>query len=416
VHCEKLAETLPAYGGERDIYITPNTFRGPRRVSRILQLRALYSDLDYYNIPDLADMQPQGILDMAFEALEQAHIPPPSLAIDTGRGLALVWRHEPAPRGALSRWKRCQRDILEALGHLGADPSAIDAARVLRLAGTYNSKSETLVHSIWEDLEEIWDFESLADEVLPYTRRQIAECRAQHAEERALRDARMPPKPKREARQGFIRALNQKRMSDLNRLMEIRGQEKLPPGKRDEWMFVAGVVSSYLIRAEFLERELVRLGCEKADWSEAETKRNMQTVVRKAHDAASGGTKVEWAGHQRDPRYWLTNEEIIRRLAITPKEEEAMQTILSAKTRQRREKERKEQQRRSKGIKPRSEYVNEAKERNEYHRLIAAKLSNEGMSLRQVSRELGISHTQVGRLLKSTPPHNASTVTSPSVI
>ena len=140
-------------------------------------------------------MHPQGVLALAREALQRAKIPPPSLAVNTGRGIALVWRHEPESRSALAKWNLCQKVIYEALKDLGADPLARDAARVLRLTGTYNSKSGTIVESVFKDLDDIWDFSELADEILPLTSEELEERRA----ERDARDARMDSEGRRHA-------------------------------------------------------------------------------------------------------------------------------------------------------------------------------------------------------------------------
>lgn len=399
---EKLVEVLPAYGGDTDVYISQNRFYGSRRGSRLAQLCALYVDLDYYNVPDLADMDPLGVLDLAFEALTRACIPRPSIAIDTGRGLALVWRHEPEPRTALPRWNRCQQHIFEALKHLGADPSATDATRVMRLAGTYNSKSGTIVRSIWQDTQAIWAFGELADEILPLTRQELADLRARRNEEHARRGPRKASEHPEGTRKGFTpRTLNQKRLNDLRQLMRLRGQDMLPPGKRDHWMFVAGVSLSYLVKPAFLERELIKLGREKADWDEAETLSRMQAVISRAQEAASVGEKKDspQQQQQRDPRYRLTNEKIISLLAITPEEEESMEVIISKDTAKRREKKRKEQQRRSKGSVPREEYLADLSERRQHDRRRARALRSEGLSYRKIGEQLGTSHMHVKRLL-----------------
>jgi hypothetical protein len=127
-------------------------------------------------------MHAVGALELALETLLRAKIPFPSLAISTGRGLALVWRHKPVSRHVLPKWARCQQVIFEALEELGADPGAKDAARVMRLVGTYNSKSGTLVESIFENLEEVWGFGELADEILPIPQEQFEEQRARRRE------------------------------------------------------------------------------------------------------------------------------------------------------------------------------------------------------------------------------------------
>lgn len=116
------------------------------------------------------------------DALLWAKLPYPSLAISTGRGLALVWRHEPVSKHVLPKWARCQQCIIEALEELGADPGAKDAARVLRLVGTYNSKSGTLVEIISENLDEVWEFGDLAEDILPVPQERFEEQRARRRE------------------------------------------------------------------------------------------------------------------------------------------------------------------------------------------------------------------------------------------
>lgn len=104
----------------------------------------MYADLDYYKVPDLADMPVRGVFTMALEALARARLPRPSLAVSTGRGLALVWRHTAVDRTELVRWNFCQSRIWGALRSVGSDRAATDAARVLRLVGTVNSRSGSL--------------------------------------------------------------------------------------------------------------------------------------------------------------------------------------------------------------------------------------------------------------------------------
>lgn len=191
----ELYEILSAYGGVYDAYISQNRFYGPRAVSRLAQLSAMYADIDYYNIAHLNGMHPRSVMDLAFEDLQRARIPRPSLVIATGRGLALVWRHEPVPRNALPKWKVCQDYIFEALRGLGADPSAMDAARVLRLVGSRNLKTGTTVEALWEDYKEsTWGFGDLADEILPLTREELEKLRAQRRESAEKRASKAPRK------------------------------------------------------------------------------------------------------------------------------------------------------------------------------------------------------------------------------
>lgn len=190
---EKLYEVLPAYGGMDEVYISQNRFYDSRSNARLAELSTMYTDLDYYKRPELAEMHAAGVLDLALESLVREKIPRPSLAMATGRGLALVWRHEPVPCYTRAKWGRCQERIFEVLKDLGADPMAKSASQVLRLAGTYNSNSGALVESIWENLDDVWEFGELADEILPLTSEELEAQRAQRRAQRATRDAGRHP-------------------------------------------------------------------------------------------------------------------------------------------------------------------------------------------------------------------------------
>jgi hypothetical protein len=401
---EELYEVVPAYSGLDDVYITHNRFYGTRAVSRLAELSALYSDLDYYKIGHLAQMPAKGVMELALETLLQARIPYPSLGVTTGRGIALVWRHEPEARSALPKWNLCQSEIYDALKPMGADPLARDAARVLRLSGTYNSRSKTLVESIFENLDYVWGFGELADEILPLTSEELEELRAQRCAEKDAREARMDSERRRDANKRVrcsrftVATLSQDRLSDLQRLVELRGLDQLPPGQRNSWMFAATISLSYLVEPQVLEREIITLGRDYAGWSERETRSRMQTAISRAH-AASVGDKVEWNGQQRDPRYRLKNQTIIDMLGITPSEEKEMQVLISKDTKRQRDRERKERERRSRGAKPRDEYLAEASEK----RRVAHELHQQGMSLRKIGKRLGVSHTQIKRMISTTP-------------
>jgi hypothetical protein len=223
--------------------------------------------------------------------------------------------------------------------------------------------------------------------------------------ERTKRSSSLKPlggllKAERKARRGSsLRTLCESRIEDLRRLLELRGMERLTPGGRNEWMYIAAVSLSYLVAPEALEKRMTELGREYAGWSAAETRSCISTVLSKARSAAEGET-LEWKG-QRGPRYWLTNEEIIRRLKITPDEERHLKTIISKDTKKQRDRERREKKRRSEGVAPREEYLAQCRESRQHNRYLAKKLKAQGMSLRKISSELGISHMQVKRLLES---------------
>ena len=128
---------MTPYDGQPILYAPP-----PNRRSETA--RRLFSDLDYYRT-SYAGWLPELVRDAALRALDDAALPLPSFSVKTGRGIVLVWLHDPVPRHALPRWRLCQQRLLEVLRPFGGDAMCTDAARVLRLVGTRNSKSGTLV-------------------------------------------------------------------------------------------------------------------------------------------------------------------------------------------------------------------------------------------------------------------------------
>jgi hypothetical protein len=128
------------YAGRKNVWVSLNRFRGGRRVANLQQLCAVYSDCDFYKIPELAGKDPAFAAECASEQLRLEGIPDPSLIVSSGQGLQLVWFLEPIPAHALPRWTAIQNRIHEALRPVGADAGSKDAAQVIRLAGTVHGK------------------------------------------------------------------------------------------------------------------------------------------------------------------------------------------------------------------------------------------------------------------------------------
>ena len=72
-------------------------------------------------------------------------IPRPSIVVHSGRGIQPKWLYSnPIPRGALPRWNAVEENLVKRLVPYGVDSCARDAARVLRVVRTVNSRSGTV--------------------------------------------------------------------------------------------------------------------------------------------------------------------------------------------------------------------------------------------------------------------------------
>lgn len=140
------------YNNLPDIYTSMNTFMTgkSREINNIKRFNALYIDIDCYKL----ELTPEQV---NFE-LEREYfgkiIPCPTFRIKSGRGLYLIWKiYKGDDRKALPAWNKIQQYLCDKLSVFGADRTAIDAARVLRVPGTINSTAGKKV--------EIMDFDDV---------------------------------------------------------------------------------------------------------------------------------------------------------------------------------------------------------------------------------------------------------------
>ncbi len=396
------AETLPDVVGllshVPDVYLSQNRFRGPRQIAHLLALDALWVDLDYQYVEEFAHCSPEGMRQVAYETLSDARVPPPSYTVATGRGLALVWLHEPVPRTALPRWRACQRTLHHALAELGADRAALDPARVLRVVGTENPKAGRGVTAL-TSVRAVWPFDALADEILPMTRTEIHDLQIQ----RALRASQKPSEGKNVAPQGFTTAtLWAARLTDLQTLLELRWWGQLPPGHRDIWLFLAGVAMSWISEPFLMQRELTALAQQVGHWNARQVASHLHGVLKRAEQAQHGET-ISYHGQAFDPRYHFRTETILEWLDITPEEQAHMATLVApevARARHR-EAERERKHRAGEVKQDRQSYVVQATERREERREQARILREAGKSYRAIATALGCSVSEAHRLLHS---------------
>lgn len=385
--CE-LAEVLPFYTGQSDVYLSTQRFWGWRRIARLAQCGALAVDVDFYKIAALRDSHPVGVLEDCRIALECARIPQPSIAIASGRGLYLLWLHEPVPRQALPRWSACQRELWRVLKPLGADRGALDAARVLRLVGTEHSRAGVVVEALTPP-GEVWDFDDLANEILPFTREQIVDFRIK----RAAKTAKKPSAKRQSAPVHWwwmnAETLWEARLTDLQTLRWIRWFGDLPPGQRDYWMFLAGNAMSWLVPPERLERELYALAHEVGGWHDRESKSRMHAIFKRSHMAAKG-EKVVWEGVEVDPRYRFKTETIIDWLEITDEEQKQMINLISPSEKYRRKRAKEDEKRRKAGGATQASISSTATHR----RSEARRMASEAIPFEEIAAELRVSrHT-----------------------
>jgi hypothetical protein len=345
--------------GLRDLYLTMNRFGRRRKVlqQHVREIAAAWGDLDYYNVPELRDLDPEVVYVMVLERLREAGVPEPSLVISSGQGLYLIWLHTPRSWKDIPRWQDCQHKLWRLLEPMGADANARDAARVLRVVGTVNGKNGGVVRAL-RDAGPRRSFEELAGALLPAPVPEDEERpRGRPAELYDLRVQRAVRREYQAPKRFTERSLWLARWVDLQTWRRLRFGEEEMGDFRDRWLFLAGVAMSWITdppEPEFFERELVGLAEEAGGWNDARTRSKMQSVLERVRLAARGET-VTWEGSDWDARYAFKTETIIERLGITPAEQREMFNLIGADEKRRRNTDSRRQKRRAAGARPRAE-------------------------------------------------------------
>ncbi len=402
----ELESVLHDADGRPDTYVSRNRFRGERRaVARVLELCGMYSDLDFYDVPSLRGQAPEAVLEKALELLREAGAPAPSLALSSGQGLYLEWRHVPVGRERHPEWMVCQDRIYRVLKPLGADSKAREAARVLRISGTTNSKNGAAVRPLGEAAEGVYRFEGLVEALVKNEPEKEERTGGEHttadlhsiAVERAARGLRNDPRGWSEV------SLWEGRLTDLQHLRWMRFGEGPMDDFRDRWLFIACTAISWLVVPEVLDREALALAEEAGGWDRRRARSDLSQVLKRARRAATG-EKMEFKGQLWSPRHNFRNETIIEWLEITPEEEREMVVTISPgeASRRKRLRDRKyqEKRRRDQGDATRAQYDRGRTTALGKKIAAARQLRNCGLSNGEIAERMRVSERTVQRWLK----------------
>ena len=379
----ELPDILREWIGE-DVYFSQNTFYRPsRRVENIRQLRALYVDVDSY----LLNLVSEWVVQSMQLGLFRERVPEPNLIIHSGRGLGLVWFLEPVPVQALPLWQAVENYLVKECQAFGSDARASDAARILRLAGTVNSKNHQIVHVEYRHNTR-YTLRDIEQEYLPNLRPKRSSPR--HSE---------PQRPSVDHRMYKVYTLHYARLSDLVKLCELR--EWNVTGYREVILFLYRYWSCCFLAdaVEALENTLDINTQFTAPLGEPEVITATRSA-EKAWRARSNPEANRIAKEQGYPGagYNVSNDKLIEWLNITDEEQRQLDTIISRRVKYDRWNSKRQKARRKSGMQSRDKYLSQAEER----RREAIRLRSEGLTQKQIAAHLGITQQAVSALLRNT--------------
>ncbi len=278
-----------------NIYITLNTFFKPyRRLECIKELNALFIDLDYYKTKFTKE---QIIMNLEENYFNKT-IPATNYILDSGRGLALIWLINKVPSKALPLWKAIEEYLYHQLKEFGADRQALDATRILRVPGSINSKSKTVV-SIIDEYDYIYDLREIQKEFLP----------------------ELKPKEKKKGRPKKVnyvyreRSLYFARIQDITKLCELREYDL--KGHREIILFLYRYyLCSFTEDVQKALEDVLELN-------------SMFIAPLKENEVIRATRSAEKCYLDKNKEYKYKNDTLIELLEITEYEETKMSTIIS---------------------------------------------------------------------------------------
>ena len=281
---------------EDNEYITLNTFyKTYRRIECLKELNALFIDLDTYK----TGFTKEQILMNLNENYFGKNIPIPNLIIDSGRGLYLIWLIKKVPSMALPLWKAIEEYFYKILKEFGADRQALDATRILRIPGSFNSKTHTEVKII-DNYDYLYELREIQNEYMP----ELSE--------------KAPKRRGRPKKVSFIyreRSLYYTRLQDLIKLCELR--EYYLKGHREFILFLYRYYLCYF--TEDTEKSL----------NDTIELNNMFKQPLREQEVIRATKSAEKVYLSKNKDYKYKNETLINLLQISDDEQREMKTIIS---------------------------------------------------------------------------------------
>jgi hypothetical protein len=198
------------------------------------------------------------------------------------------------PFAALPRWQACQRVLVTLQG----DKMSADATRVLRVIGTVNSKTKSVVKAEMLNPQR-YDFDWLCDQILPVERAKLRDLRA----ERARRGGELASAPRRIVGTIYDRWYLVYR--DLCQICDYHWFGGVEAGQRDTMLHLMATSLSWFTQGDALEAEIQQTARRfMPSLTPQEVRSYTGSVLTRArHDADNEVGPAEWEWGKSRYRY-----------------------------------------------------------------------------------------------------------------
>ena len=216
--------------GSEDAYFSINSFwKESKTTENVRHLNAFVLDFDFYKKKQFQGMKPEEFYLHIKDTLPFL----PTAAINSGRGLYVIYAFDHCSKVRVPLYKAIYARFLKLFDKYGMDSKAMNVTQVIRVPGSFNTKSMSDVTIIdYNDTAyQLIDF----TEILEYTQEQVK----QHKENKKTKlenknQAVLSDKPINPARKDFFLKL----MEDAKKLIRIRNRSRTTTGYREYLLFI----------------------------------------------------------------------------------------------------------------------------------------------------------------------------------
>lgn len=361
-------------------YVSINTFYKPeRRIRSVRHLNAFFVDIDYYNV----GISKEDVFHAIEFFINTDRIVEPTFVIDSGRGLYVIWKIEDVPgiyKQTKSLYQHIQQYIYELFKDVGADPSAKDIARVLRVPNSLHTQANKRVkvnHFTPEAIYTMSMFQQYVDPFEIYRNKDYKKIK-----NKTISNSER----KRNIKYLFnIYTLYKARASDIETLCELRNYDL--KGMRNNILFVYHYFMMHIHRNEQVALyKTLNLNDKFIDpLPEKSVKSYVQSSVRAYYEHLEDKTKG----------YNYKNETLIDLYNITLEEQRQLKTIISRREKYDRNNKQKRIKRRNEdGLTKKQQELKERREK-------VKELHDQGLTPTEIANKLGVTRQTIYNDLNS---------------
>ena len=413
-------------------YLSVSTFwnGSSRRESNVKEVKRLYIDMDAHDNPinlDEAKLLASYMIDNWFDECE---LPEPSYLIFSGHGLQVLFTLDGC--NSVPEWKQyqtallstCQNLLKDLKDHSLSEASVVaveheleidnlkDAARVLRVPNTTNYKPNQEyvdVKLLYSNEDHAYKLNELSENYTAFSNDNLG---VKKEKKKTQKKIKSEPTEREvdlsgidmDEKQGIdphffeiIEKTIRPRLSDLETLIRLRNEAGIDAGYRNNLIAIAiPTLVSCGYKNEDVVKEAHRINslfnkplknAEINDW--------LNSCLKKKEIANADGVKGVGRVYYR----FYTNT-IIDKLQITKEEQDSMRVLCSEALKKKRSRDKQKDIQNANRREVYKEKTAEKRKAKEERNKRIHELSSDGMSVRQIAKQLGVNASTVSRVLK----------------